>query len=86
MGRTGSGKSSLSLALFRMLEAEAGRLCIDNVDISALPLSFLRSRLAIIPQVAVKNRGGCIFLNLVHRYAGSSYVYRHSSLQRRSLF
>lgn len=51
IGRTGAGKSSLTLALFRFLEARSGHIFIDGVDISKIDLHSLRSRLAIIPQV-----------------------------------
>lgn len=50
IGRTGAGKSSLTLALFRFLEAREGKIVIDGIDISKMQLHDLRSRLAIIPQ------------------------------------
>jgi ABC-type multidrug transport system fused ATPase/permease subunit len=50
VGRTGAGKSSLTLALFRFLEARSGSVFIDGLDISKIKLHDLRSRLAIIPQ------------------------------------
>ncbi|KAI0132397.1 P-loop containing nucleoside triphosphate hydrolase protein [Xylariales sp. AK1849] len=50
VGRTGAGKSSLTLALFRFLEARSGNIRIDGLDISKLKLHDLRSRMAIIPQ------------------------------------
>ena len=51
MGRTGAGKSSLTLALFRILERAGGRIIIDDIDIDKIGLHHLRSRLTIIPQV-----------------------------------
>lgn len=50
IGRIGAGKSTLSLALFRFLEARQGSIHIDGLDISKMKLHDLRSRLAIIPQ------------------------------------
>jgi len=49
-GRTGSGKSSLMIGLFRIQELASGSIIIDNVDINSVPLLTLRSKLGIIPQ------------------------------------
>jgi ABC-type multidrug transport system fused ATPase/permease subunit len=50
VGRTGAGKSTLALALLRLVEATRGSIRIDGLDISKLTLQSLRSRVAIIPQ------------------------------------
>ncbi|XP_067681975.1 ATP-binding cassette sub-family C member 10-like [Haliotis asinina] len=50
VGRTGSGKSSLFLVLFRMVEIQSGEITLDGINLHHLDLKDIRSRLAIIPQ------------------------------------
>ncbi|KAJ3018211.1 ATP-binding cassette sub- C member 8 [Thoreauomyces humboldtii] len=53
VGRTGAGKSTLMLSLFRIIEPQAGRIFIAGTDISSLSLQTLRTGITIIPQEPV---------------------------------
>ena len=57
VGRTGAGKSSLTLALFRIIEPSEGDITIDDLSTSSIGLLDLRRRLAIIPQDAALFEG-----------------------------
>lgn len=57
VGRTGAGKSSLTLALFRLIEPSHGDVTIDSLSTSSMGLLDLRRRLAIIPQDAALFEG-----------------------------
>ena len=57
VGRTGAGKSSLTLALFRLIEPATGNVDIDGLNTSEMGLLDLRRRLAIIPQDAALFEG-----------------------------
>ncbi len=50
VGRTGAGKSTLSVAMFRLVEARDGHFLIDGVDTRSMHASDLRARISIIPQ------------------------------------
>jgi len=50
VGRTGAGKSSITLSLFRIIESSGGSITIDNVDIASVSLETLRTAITIIPQ------------------------------------
>ena len=57
VGRTGAGKSSLTLALFRIIEPDTGNISIDDLNTSTIGVLDLRGRLAIIPQDAALFEG-----------------------------
>ena len=49
VGRTGAGKSTLTMALTRIVELESGQIFIDDEDISKLDLDTLRGAMTMIP-------------------------------------
>lgn len=57
VGRTGAGKSTLSLALTRIVEKEAGKILVDGVDISEINLRQVRENITIIPQEPTMYKG-----------------------------
>jgi len=57
VGRTGAGKSSLIVALYRLAEISEGRIHVDSIDCSCVKLHTLRSSMAIIPQEPVMFSG-----------------------------
>ena len=50
VGRTGAGKSTISMALTRIVELAGGKIEIDGVDISQIDISDLRGQITMIPQ------------------------------------
>ena len=50
-GRTGCGKSTLMMALKRIVEPSSGHVLVDGVDVAGVSLTNLRSQLALVPQV-----------------------------------
>ena len=58
VGRTGAAKSSLTLSIFRIIEAAGGAILIDNNNIADYGLDNLRSKITIIPQVIYPIRHG----------------------------
>ncbi len=71
VGRTGAGKSSLVLALFRFVEAAGGSISIDGYDISQIGTARLRQALTIIPQ------GACVCMWVGDREARGWFANTH---------
>ena len=49
VGRTGAGKSTISVSLSRIVEIFQGKIEIDGVDISKMPINLLRDKITVIP-------------------------------------
>lgn len=75
VGRTGSGKSTLSLALFRLVEIERGKIIIDDVETNQIGLKCLRSSLTIVPQDPTMFEGNLRFnLDPLNQYKDSEII------------
>ena len=68
VGRTGAGKSSLTMALFRIMEASAGSIIIDGQKLADLGLQDIRSNLTIMPQVII---------DLIHKSHNAQFCNRN---------
>lgn len=71
---TGAGKSSIMVALYRLVELAEGQITIDNIDISTLGLTDLRSAIAIIPQDPVSKLDVTFLLPVADHSLLSYYV------------
>jgi ABC-type multidrug transport system fused ATPase/permease subunit len=73
VGRTGAGKSSLALALFRALEAESGKILVDDIDIGLIGLQDLRENIVMVPQGK--------YIHIVGDAVLNAFQIRHSLLE-----
>jgi ABC-type multidrug transport system fused ATPase/permease subunit len=84
VGRTGAGKSSMALALFRALEAEDGRIEVDGIDIGLIGLQDLRENIVMVPQG--EKRDSMTLRNVNADLCRPNTIHRNNQEQPRSLW
>ncbi len=71
VGPSGAGKSTLVALLLRLYEPTSGHILFDDTENQAIPLSVLRSQMAIVPQ-DIFLFGGTIRENIAYGKTGAT--------------
>ena len=83
-GRTRCGKSTLMMALKRIVEPSGGRILVDGIDVAGVSLADLRSRLALVPQVQARTERDCVPGN-INPHAGLLWPVQRVIAQTRAM-